>query len=211
MKSRIMTWAILLATTCVTETTARWCRAAEPAASLSAMNVAALDRLPVREITVFKDGHAFVLHEGRMATDDAGHVIMDHLPAPVIGTFWPYASEPNVQLTAVVAGKRRVEDRRVALNLRDMLEANIGAEAVITETNRNSYAAKIVGIPKQAPKENDGASAGNANDTGSATADFILLDMHEGVKVVPLNRIQDVVFKQAPGRHVTSEARRDML
>ena len=32
----------------------------------------ARDRMPVREVTIFKDGHAFVLHRGEMATDRDG-------------------------------------------------------------------------------------------------------------------------------------------
>src|SRR5579859_5310063 len=45
--------------------------AADPAAPLSA-----LAKMPVKEITVFKDGHAFVLHEGKMPTDAKGDVQM---------------------------------------------------------------------------------------------------------------------------------------
>ena len=47
------------------------------AASLAAQvpaPLAALARMPVKEITVFKDGHAFVLHEGTLPTDAAGNV-----------------------------------------------------------------------------------------------------------------------------------------
>ena len=32
----------------------------------------ALARMPVKEITVFKDGHAYVLHEGELPTDARG-------------------------------------------------------------------------------------------------------------------------------------------
>ena len=52
---------------------------------------AALARMPVKEVTVFKDGHAYVVHEGAMPTDAAGNVLLDLLPTPVLGTFWPYA------------------------------------------------------------------------------------------------------------------------
>ena len=48
---------------------------AEDAAPLSA-----LAKMPVREVTVFKDGHAFVLHEGSMPVDASGDVKMDYLP-----------------------------------------------------------------------------------------------------------------------------------
>src|SRR5689334_19703878 len=66
-------------------------------------------RLPIKEITVFKDGHAFVAHEGEMPVDADGNVVMDYLPAPVIGTFWPYADDAAAKLKGVVAGQRRVD------------------------------------------------------------------------------------------------------
>src|SRR5262245_28144987 len=49
-------------------------------------------RLSVKEVTVFKDGHAFVLEEGVMPVDESGSVVLDRLPAPVLGTFWPFAA-----------------------------------------------------------------------------------------------------------------------
>ena len=42
--------------------------------------LSALARMPVKEVTVFKDGHAFVLHEGKMPTDADGRRA-DGLPA----------------------------------------------------------------------------------------------------------------------------------
>ena len=37
-----------------------------------AVSAGALAKLPVKEITVFKDGHAFLLHEGVLPTDETG-------------------------------------------------------------------------------------------------------------------------------------------
>ena len=69
--------------------------------------LSALSQMPVREVTVFKDGHALMLHRGKMPVDGSGDVLMDYLPAPVLGTFWPYAADKDLKLTAVVAGERR--------------------------------------------------------------------------------------------------------
>ena len=66
---------------------------AEEAAPLSA-----LAKMPVREVTVFKDGHAFVLHDGKMPVEPSGDVLMDYLPAPVLGTFWPYSADKERQV-----------------------------------------------------------------------------------------------------------------
>src|SRR5215471_601016 len=97
--------------------------AQEHAAPLSA-----LAKMPVKEITIFKDGHAFVLHEGKLPTDSAGNVLLDKLPTPVIGTFWPYSGDPKAKLVSVTAAKRRVLVDQTALTLRELLEANVGAE-----------------------------------------------------------------------------------
>jgi hypothetical protein len=99
--------------------------AAEKAAPLSTFG-----KLPIKEITVFKDGHAFVAHEGAMPTDEHGNVLMDYLPTPVVGTFWPYSAEKRAKLTSVVASTNRVLVERTALSVREFLEANIGTEPI---------------------------------------------------------------------------------
>src|SRR5882724_3792861 len=92
-RSGSVTSAVLVATIMALTPLVTW---AEPAAPLSA-----LANMPVKEITVFKDGNAFVLHAGKMPTDEHGNVLMDYLPTPVIGTFWPYSADKHARLTAV--------------------------------------------------------------------------------------------------------------
>src|SRR6187399_2087665 len=75
-------------------------RSAPPAEPLKV-----LGSIPIREVTVFKDGHAFVVHEGTMPVNAAGDVVIDELPQPLLGTFWPY-SAGKPKLAAVRAGKR---------------------------------------------------------------------------------------------------------
>src|SRR6185503_18644722 len=104
-------------------------------------------KLPVREVTVFKDGHAFVAHQGVLPTDTNGDVVMDYLPAPVIGTFWPYASGKDAKLSGVTAGRRFVKTERTALTIQELLEANVGATAEITDDRTNRYTATILGFP----------------------------------------------------------------
>ena len=175
----------------------------------SALPCGALARMPAREITVFKDGHAFVLHEGDMPADKDGNVILDRLPAPVMGTFWPYASDPKAKLTAVVAGRRQLQVEKTALNLRELLEANIGATALIRESGQ-TYPAKILDLPSRSPEE---LKALRPERDASAREDgqVILLETHEGVKVVPVDRIQDVTFKDPPRRTVVHEESRNLL
>jgi hypothetical protein len=123
----------------------------------------ALARMPVKEVTVFKDGHAFVLHQGTMPTDEAGNIILDQLPTPVMGTFWPFSSEKNAPLISVTAGRKRVRVERTALTLRELLEANPGADVSITERcdkggekaekETKTYTGTLIGFPTRSASE----------------------------------------------------------
>ncbi len=179
---------------------------AEKAAPLSTFG-----KLPIKEVTVFKDGHAFVAHEGEMPTDEKGNVVMDYLPAPVIGTFWPYAAEKRARLVSVVASQKRVQVERTALNLRDLLEANIGAQAVIAEAGTNRYPATILGLPARSAEEQAATSPPNSGEHLPEKGNLILLQTAEGVKALPIDRIQDVTFPRTHKPAAASEEFRNLL
>ena len=140
--------------------------------------------MPVKEVTVFKDGHAFVLHEGVLPTDAAGNVVMDQLPSPVLGTFWPYSSSTDVKLAAVVAGQRRVLVEQTALSLTELLDGNAGADAIITEKatgpNREPvrYAGTIIGIPQRSSEELATTGLPNAAPRTPEKGSIILVKNH---------------------------------
>ena len=169
---------------------------AEVAAADKAAALPTLGRLPVKEITVFKDGHAFVAQEGTLATDPAGNVVLDQLPTPVVGTFWPYSADPKARLKGVVASQRRVLIQRTALTLREILQANVGASAWITESATNQYLATIVGLPRRSAEELAATSPPNSGDRLPESGNLILLQTPAGTKVVNLDRIQDVTIQQ---------------
>ena len=167
--------------------------------------------LAIKEVTVFKDGHAFVVHEGTLPVDGAGDVVMDYLPAPVLGTFWPYTPDKGPRLTSVVSGKHRVTLERTSLTVRELLEANVGAEGVITETSGNHYPATIVGVPARSGQELEATSPPNTDPKLPEKGSIVLLKTHEGTKALPIERIQDVTFKEVPRSAVSSEEFRNML
>jgi len=167
-------------------------------------------KLPVREVTVFKDGHAFVAHQGVLPTDPQGNVLMDYLPAPVIGTFWPYAAGKEARLTGVVAGRRFVKTERTALALRGLLEANSGATAEITDDRTNRYTATIIGFPTRSIDEQERTNPGDTSEKLPVKSNVILLRTAEGVKAVPVEQIRDVTFKDFKSTTVHEEYRNAM-
>jgi hypothetical protein len=168
-------------------------------------------KLPIKELTVFKDGHAFVAHEGEMPTDEHGNVVMDYLPTPVVGTFWPYSAEKRAKLTSVVASQKRVLVERTALSVRELLEANIGAEAIIAESGTNRYTATILGVPARSAEEQAATNPPNTGERLPEKGNLILLQTAEGVKALPIDRIQDVTFKQAHKAAAANEEFRTLL
>ena len=169
-----------------------------------AANVAgnAVTAMPVREVTVFKDGHAFVIHEGDAATDENGNVQLNYLPNPVLGTFWPYSANKNVKLKSVAAGKHRVDLERTALSIRELLESNVGAGVEIleesTKGDTSRYRGTILSIPQRSAEELEAAAPGATEPLLPSKGDIIQLKSDEGTRAIPINKIQDVTFPDNP-------------
>jgi len=140
--------------------------------------------LPVKEITVFKDGHSFVLHEGEMPTDGDGNVTLDYLPRPIVGTFWAYSADARAGLAGVVSHKRLVGVERTALTIPELIEANIGAKVRVQAGA--VYEATIVGIPTRSSEELGRTGPSGAPELLPVRSDVVMLRVAEGVKVVPL-------------------------
>jgi hypothetical protein len=178
---------------------------------------AGLARMPVREVSVFKDGHALVMHEGSVPTDAAGNIDLDYLPTPVLGTFWTYTTDPAVKVNSVVAGRHRIVVERTALKLWEMLESNIGADVIVTEkagsAGRESltYPATILSIPRRTSEELETTSPPNTEESLPIRGELILVRTAEGVKALPLDRIQDVVFKATPKSLIGEQEFRNLL
>lgn len=160
---------------------------------------APLSEMPVREVTVFKDGHAFLLHRGSLPLDASGNGVIDYLPAPVLGTFWPYAVDAGTRLQAVTSGLHAVSAEQTALTLRQLVEANVGREVVVTENRGGALVTYRAGI-REVPR-----------DAANQTGEVVLLSTPEGTKVLEWGRIADISF---PGEHtgtLAREAHRGML
>ncbi|MCX5655623.1 MAG: hypothetical protein NTY65_13375 [Planctomycetota bacterium] len=173
--------------------------------------------LPIKEVTVFKDGHAFVLHEGKAATDAAGRVVLDYLPAPVLGTFWPYSADPKVKLTTVTAGRRLTTVKRTALAIPELLEGNVGAKVRIREAAKGEknppevYEAVILGIPTRTSEELSRTSPPGTEERLPQKGGIVLLKTTEGTRAVPIANIDEVTFLDGPAPDVAAEEFRNLL
>ena len=158
----------------------------------------ALANMPVKEVTVFKDGHAFVLHEGQMPTDADGNVVLDYLPRPIIGTFWSYSSDSKAKLAGVVSGKRIVSIDRTALNIPELIRANIGAKVKVSEIGLDAYECTIFAIPSRSTEELRRTNPESNPDELPQQGNIVMLKYEGGIKAVPIDRIQQITFIDKP-------------
>ena len=176
-----------------------------------------LSTMPVREVTIFKDGHAFMHHEGKVKTDANGNVNLDYLPSPVLGTFWSYSADKNVKLKSVTAGKQRISLKQTALSLTDLIKANIGAEAIIQEQAESgkqkplSYRATLLSIPTRSAKEIEAASPFASGPHLPVQGSTILLKTEQGTKAININTIRNITFLNESKTEVTSHEIRTRL
>lgn len=180
-------------------------------AEAQAEPAAALRQMPVKEVTIFKDGHAFVVHQGRVSTEDRGLVVLDRLPAPVLGTFWPYSAERDVKLTAVTASRRRVSGQETAIDLRGLLEANIGAAVDLVDVDGRTISGRIQGLPVRPVDELTATDATPERDLLATRGNVVLLETGQGVLALPLDRVRSASFKNAPAARYPSESFRNLL
>jgi hypothetical protein len=160
--------------------------------------------LPVKEITVFKDGHVFVLHEGKMPTDKSGNVVLDYLPNPVIGTFWAYSADPKVKLSSVVSGSNIVSLENTALNVPDLIEANIGKRVLVRDCSTSDlYEATIVAVPERSTEELAATSKPSEGPKLPVKAGIVLLKVAGGIKAVPIETIKEITFLDNPSDKIS--------
>jgi len=190
---------------------------------------ARLDDLPVREVTIFKDGHAFVTHEGKLEVKD-GAVVLDYLPEPVLGTFWAYARGQRVTLQSVVARTDEVEETRTAINLTELLRANAGRNVTLSlkvGDEVDSIQGSLVGVPEREAERETTTSAQRLYDyrlnryvetpastqaeTVTERGDVVLIQNDDGLLALPISTVVGITVKGDAGRTVTEKVKKNRL
>lgn len=182
--------------------------------------VHSLAHMPVKEVTVFKDGHALLMHEGLMPLTARGDVVLEDLPKPVLGTFFPYSLEPQAKLSSVTAGRRKIINRQTALTVGELVAANAGALVHIDEligvgesAKIVSYDAKIIGIPTRSAEElaRAGQESLDAALILPQKSNLVKLKTDTGISYVPIERIQTLSFKAEPDAQLKDEYIRNTM
>ncbi|MCA9321328.1 MAG: hypothetical protein KDB53_11365 [Planctomycetes bacterium] len=157
--------------------------------------LATLKSIPAREVMIFKDGHAFVVHEGEVTLDARGCAVLGELPKPVLGTFWPAVLNEGMVLEAAVAGTRELASNRPAGSMLELVDVNAGATVTVTQTDDTSWVGTLV---DQSPAK--------ASQLG-----YFLAQTSSGLRVVPTGLLREITFHGDLHREVDTTVNRQVL
>ena len=166
--------------------------------------------LPVREVTVFKDGHAFVLREATLTADGEGDVVLDDLPEPVLGTFWPYASG-GAKLLSATAARERVSEERTALDLVQLLRANEGREVVLIDADGARIEGKLLGLTARSGAEVEESDPEGGGPRVAELGSIVRIATASGTRALPVARVREIEAKPELDERFAEDALRDRL
>jgi len=155
------------------------------------------NKLPVREVTVFKDGHAYLIRDTALP-EGTPQVVIDELPAPVLGTFWPFASG-GAQLVSAKAGREVVPRDVAAVDVRQIASANAGKQVVVVTHAGERVEGKLLGVPSRQPQP------------AATDGELLLLETQHGTRVLPLNQLRDLEVRGEFTGSIRSEQSRERL
>lgn len=147
--------------------------------------------LPVREVTVFKDGHAFVLREATLMADGAGDIVLDDLPEPVLGTFWPYASG-GAKLVSATAARERVSEERTALDLVQLLRANEGREVTLIDVDGARIEGELIGVSMRSGPELEASDPAGGSPRLAEPGSLVRIKTASGTRALPVARVREI-------------------
>ncbi len=154
---------------------------------------AVYSKLPVKEVTIFKDGHAYVLHEGLADTNKNGDVVLDFLPNPVLGTFWAYSAEAENKLACVIASRENIEQTEMDFEL--LLRKNLNKTIEIREKNKDqSYQGTLIKVLSEYPVQWHPESGRKGILDKTRVSQKILIQSEQETRAIDLDRIETISF-----------------
>lgn len=168
-------------------------------------------RPTVREVTVFKDGNSLVRTEGELPVGPDGNVVYDAVPQALLGTFFPYAVDGGPRLSGAAAVRTTVAPVRTALDLRGLIEANVGADVFVRLSGEARTPATILGVLERTVDEQRRNAPPGAEAPSAERGSTVLLRTADGVVPVAFDQLRDVAFRSPPKTTLAVPERRDAL
>ena len=108
-------------------------------------------KLDIKEVAIFKDGHAFVLSEALVPPRSGWHVTHD-VPEAILGTLWTVSGSTKARVEEVRAGFEVVEEKKPCMTLQETIEAALGQDVTLTLSDAGPQPRTLEGTVAALPK-----------------------------------------------------------
>lgn len=169
----------------------------------------------IKTIAAFKNGLGFVYRSGK-ADLKGGWTALEELPAASLGMLWIGTTNPAARVEEVVSYKNKIEKEADALNIGQLLSANIGKPVTIICTNlgtANTGPAVIKGTILSVPEDRQLDSSMSARGYSyTEVQNQIVLIKSENGEIMAINKADvrsvqfpsDAILKTKTSREVSS-------
>ena len=106
-----------------------------------------LSAIQTKTVAVFKNGLGFFIKEGEVYVKN-GWAIIENVPNSTLGSIWITSLDKNIELQEVIGYRKEIQKEIEAINLEELLKANIGKKVTITSRDK-----VIEGIIKSVPDD----------------------------------------------------------
>jgi hypothetical protein len=151
-------------------------------------------KVEIKEVAVFKDGHAFVLAEAMVPPRTGWHVTLD-VPEAILGTLWTVSGSPKARVDEVRAGWEVAEEKKPCLTLQETIEAALGQDVILTLNDAGPQPRTLEGTVAALPKlqlENPSRE----NPTDAIQGETVHVRTPAGIEVVRKAAIVAIRFKK---------------
>ncbi len=143
-------------------------------------------------VSLFKNGLGFVTSEAEL-TGKTDRIILEQLPVPVHGTFWVYPIGKGVSIGEVRAFENEIVECLPAINMAEVLEANVGSTVVLQLSDGKTITGKILSVPSSRIQPVPAPQLRSSYYPAPAeTASLMVLQTDEGVVFMNKNSVQQV-------------------
>lgn len=157
--------------------------------SLFSLQLTAQTELQTKSISVFKNGQAFVMKEGKVSTKNSVYTL-NNVPNALFGTLWFVGLQSDI--VSVVSKQEEIEKQleSKAISFRDLLCANKGKPFTLVTNDEKIY----TGILEDSDTQN------NADDP------LLIKTNDKWIAIIP-SSIKSIEFSEKPAKNLISSSK----
>lgn len=168
-------------------------------------NTQTLLKTKLTSISLFKNGLGFVSRQAELPKGDVT-VLMNGLPEVLHGTVWAYSSD-GAEVRSLIALEREEVESKEAIDVPELLEANVGQTVELKTTDKETIKGKILSVPANRELPPSYSPERYQNPIQQSTV--VLIETDNGVVALNKSDIRQITVAQASLKTMMNQKRKE--